>query len=147
MRRLINSLRYSPAAIDLLGWVLVALLAGMAGAAYRIAPAPVHAQSSYACDQTISIVAASGTSATVFSATPGMTPYVCAYDISGDTAVTGLQWKSGTTNLSGAEVTVVDGHFTNGNGIGILIQGVTGQALTIAATTGSLAGWVRAGLQ
>jgi hypothetical protein len=105
---------------------------------------PVQAQANF-CDQTIVVSAAASASSTIFGAVPGATIYVCAYDFSGDTASTTATWKSGTTSLSGAELAVANGHFSAGDGNSILIQGATGSNMTIAAATGAIAGWVRAG--
>lgn len=129
------------------GWALgvgifaaISLILGVASI-----PIQVQAQGSTVCTQTVAITAAASASATLLTAVPGQTPYVCAYDFSGDTIATSATWKSGSTSLSGAELSGANGHFTAGTGTGILLEGTLGNNLTIAASAGAIAGWARVG--
>lgn len=113
---------------------------------YPLSPHTAKAQAGATpCDTTIQVSAAASASSVVFAAVPGTTVYVCGYDFSGDTAATTAQWASGSTNISGAELMPVDGSLSAGDGIGILLSGVPGSGMSIKATTGAIAGWVRAG--
>lgn len=113
---------------------------------YPLSPHTAKAQAGATpCDTTIVVSAAAAASSVVFGAVPGATVYVCAYDFSGDTTATTAQWVSGATNVSGAELMPANGGLSAGDGIGILISGVPGSGLKISATTGAIAGWVRAG--
>jgi len=104
-------------------------------------PVTAHAQELQRCDRSAAITVTAGNSATVAAAVPGSTVYVCAFLLTGNTASTGVQFQSGTTNLTGVMLTPANGPLTLAKESYALF-GVFGEAITVAATTGTVTGFV-----
>lgn len=104
----------------------------------------VYAQSgSSPCNQTVSI-STSG-AATIATAVPGATVYVCSLVITADTIATTGQFTSGSTNLTGAMRMCDECNIAVGDGTSVLFQAPPGGALTFTAVTGAVTGFVRIG--
>lgn len=130
----------------IIGLTMAALIVVAGFRVQSVHPSVVHAQSaSSPCDTTISMTIAAAATGTVTQAIAGATPYICAYQLTGDTAATGIQFKASGTALTGAMLTPANGNLTAGNGIGIIIPGVQGATITVTASTGAVTGWVRFG--
>ena len=95
------------------------------------------------CDRTTSITVAAGSTATVAVAIAGQRIYVCGWMLTGNTAVTGIQFVSGSTNLTGVMLTPVTGNLTMPVTGSFVLAGNDGAAVTVAATTGAVTGFVR----
>lgn len=124
------------------GVVLVALMVVGIGGHFQTT---THAQASNQCDETISVSVSAAASQTIASAIPGATVYVCAYDLSADTLATTGQLASGSTNLTGAMRFCDECGHQASNGGGVILQTPPGGALTLAAVTGAITGWIRIG--
>ena len=133
--------------VTLVKIVILALIVGTLLAcalAWVFRPSGVSAQSSL-CDQSVVITAAAAASATVAPAVDGRTIYVCGYNLTGNTAATGIQFQTGTTNLTGVMLTGQYGNLSYGNGGAIILRGNYGATVTVAATTGAVTGVVTFG--
>ena len=102
---------------------------------------PVAAQEQR-CDRTASITAAAASSATVASAIAGLTVYICGFLLTGDTAATGIQFRTGSTNLTGVMLTPANGNITMPISDSFALAGADGAAVTVACTTGACTGFV-----
>lgn len=106
---------------------------------------PAKAQIVGFCDQSVVVSVASGMVQTLASAVGGSTVYVCAYDLSADTIATTGQFKSGSTNLTGAMRFCDECVHTFGNGASVLFQTPSGGNLTLTTATGAITGVVTFG--
>lgn len=106
---------------------------------------PVFAQASSPCNQTVAISVAAAASQTIAAAVQGTTTYVCALVISADTLATTATFSSGSTALTGAMRLCDECSISSGNGNDILFQTNGAQALTLAAVTGAITGYIRIG--
>lgn len=107
-------------------------------------PPRVQAQSAF-CNQSVAISVASGQTQTIIGGNAGDFVRVCAFSITADTIATTAQFRSNSTNLTGAMRLCDECQVSVGNGTGVLFEGIFGGSLTITTATGAVTGFVRFG--
>lgn len=108
------------------------------------APRTVSAQSGF-CNQSVAISVAAAAVQTIIGGRNGDIVRVCAFVITADTIATTAQFKSGSTNLTGAMRLCDECNISIGNGTGVLFESPIDGNLTITAATGAVTGLVRFG--
>lgn len=91
------------------------------------------------CNQSAVINVSAGSTGTLVAAVPGVTVYVCGFLITGNTAATGAQFQTGSTNLTGVMLMPVNGNLSY-SGYGQIFQSTVGGTISLAATTGAVTG-------
>ena len=96
------------------------------------------------CTQSAVISVTAGSTGEIVPLELGRTVQVCSWTITGNTAVTGAQWQTGTgttcgtgtANKSGVMLMPVTGSISSP----VTFQGTQGAAVCLAATTGAVTG-------
>lgn len=91
------------------------------------------------CDKSVVISVTGSNTTTLVAAQPNHAIKVCGFVVTGDVNNTTAQFKSGTTNLTGAIVVGQNG-VSYGGGTGMIFQVPEGAAITLTAGTGSVFG-------
>ena len=108
---------------------------------WHASPVVVYAQD-LRCDQNVAITLSAGGTATIASAVPSRTIYICGWMLTADNAGASYQFKSGSTNLTGAMLTVLNTPMTMPVSSEAALIGIAGSSVLISSTTANIFGFV-----